>query len=237
MSEERRDGGYILAAVLISMLVLGALATGLSLLAIHELRRVRDHETRLVEDGLLHAAVAFTAAELAREPETRSVRFDDARDTLNIDGREVAVQLAWESHKVDLNAASRDLIIDQAAVAGLVDTDRALLLSRIDNLRANHLEVRLLDDIVADGFASPGCVRAAFTVFGGRRREADPIVVEGVFDRPTPGTRIAMVVRLVPDGRVASAVVLMTGDPVDPARIQDWRWRDSRHTLPCAEGG
>lgn len=233
----RREDGYILASVMIAMLVLGALATGLTLVAVAELRRVREHETRLVDDGLLHAAVAFTAAELAIEPDTRSVRFDDAHDVLNIDGRQVDVQLAWESHKIDLNAASRDLIVDQAEAAGLVEADRSLLLSRIDNLRANNLEVRLLDDIVADGFASPDCVRAAFTVFGGRRREADPIVLEGVFDRPTPGTRIAMIVRLVPEGRVASAVVLMTGDPVDPARIQDWRWRDSQHTLPCAEGG
>lgn len=231
-----REDGYILASVIVAMLVLGALATGLTMVAVSELRRTRDHEQRVVDEATLYAGVALTAAELSLEPDTRSVRFDGGTDLLNIEGRQIEVRLAWESHKVDLNAGSLALIEAQALSSGLSADDRAMLMSRVNNLRVNQLELRLLDDIVTDGFGEPDCVRAAFTVFSGRRREAEPISMDGEFERPTPGTRIAMFLNLLPEGRAASVVVLMTGDPVDPARIQDWRWRDTRQILPCVEG-
>ena len=113
MSRSGEDG-YILASATISMIILGALATGILMIAVGELRRVRAEEER-VQMMLLYESVAvLTAAELTKEPDARTLRFDDARQTLSIEGVSFDVSLEWESEKLDLNYAELDMIETQA---------------------------------------------------------------------------------------------------------------------------
>ena len=230
------DTGYILAGATLSVFVLSALAAGLAALAIGELRRVKAAEDWLVERSLYEAVVALSAAELSLEPDARTLRFDDAAETLAVEGSRFDVSLAWESEKIDLNAARLEVVESAGRAAGLADASLEALLDALAARRDDARPLRLLEDLPVEDAQRLACLRSAYTVFGGRRRLGEQVDLVGAFDRPTPGTRLAMTVRRAPDGRYAEVVVLMTGDPVDPARIQDWRWVDESSETVCLDG-
>lgn len=232
MSQSGEDG-YILASATISMIILGALATGIVMIAVGELRRVRAEEER-VQMMLFYESVAvLTAAELTKEPDARTLRFDDARQTLSIEGVSFDVSLEWESEKLDLNYAELDMIETQARALLQRTSDVQALMSQVETARESGTPIRLIGDLSFEDARVTECLRADFTVFGGRRRFGEGVDREGVFDRPTPGTRIRLLAAEHGQGQMADMVLLMTGDRFDPSRMMDWRLIDRGQLNAC----
>ena len=228
-----REDGYILASATISMIILGALATGIVMIAVSELRRVRAEEDR-VQTMLLYESVAvLTAAELTKEPDARTLRFDDAQQTLSIEGVSFDVTLEWESEKLDLNYADIDMI--EAQASALLDDGAYVqaLRRQLENRRNTGAPIRLIGDLSFEDARVTECLRLGFTVFGGRRRVGQGVEREGVFDRPTPGTRIRLIAAEQGQDAVVDMVLLMTGDRYDPSRMMDWRWLDRDQVNAC----
>ena len=232
MSRSDQDG-YILASATISMIILGALATGIVMIAVGELRRVRAEEER-VQTMLLYESVAvLTAAELSKEPDARTLRFDDARQTVSIEGVRFDVTLEWESEKLDLNYAELDMIEAQAQALLNQASDVQALMHQIEQSRQTNSPIRLIGDLSFQNARVTECLRTGFTVFGGRRRFGEGVDREGVFDRPTPGTRIRLLTAEQGQDQLADMVLLMTGDRFDPSRMMEWRLIDRGQLNAC----
>jgi hypothetical protein len=228
-----REDGYILASATISMIILGALATGIVMIAVGELRRVRAEEER-VQMMLLYESVAvLTAAELTKEPDARTLRFDAAQQTLAIEGVSFDVSLEWESEKLDLNYADIDMIEAEANALLSDGADVQALRRQLEEQRSIGAPIRLIGDLSFEDARVTECLRRGFSVFGGRRRVGQGVEREGVFDRPTPGTRIRLIAAEQGQGDVADMVLLMTGDRYDPSRMMDWRWLDRDQVNAC----
>ncbi len=232
MSRSDQDG-YILASATISMIILGALATGIVMIAVGELRRVSAEEDR-VQMMLLYESVAvLTAAELSKEPDARTLRFDDARQTVSIEGVRFDVTLEWESEKLDLNYAELDMIEAQAQTLLNQASDVQALMHQIEQSRQTNTPIRLIGDLSFQNARVTECLRKGFTVFGGRRRFGEGVDREGVFDRPTPGTRIRLLTAEQGQNQLADMVLLMTGDRFDPSRMMEWRLIDRGQLNAC----
>ncbi len=158
MSRSGEDG-YILASATISMIILGALATGILMIAVGELRRVRAEEER-VQMMLLYESVAvLTAAELTKEPDARTLRFDDARQTLSIEGVSFDVSLEWESEKLDLNYAELDMIETQAQDLLSHTSHVQALMSQVETARESGTPIRLIGDLSFEDARVTECLR------------------------------------------------------------------------------
>ena len=235
MIQDETDSGYILASATISMIVIGALAAGLVMIAIGELRRVRAEEDWVQLRSLYESVAVLSAAELTREPEARNFRFDDAQQSFSIEGVNFEAWLEWESEKLDLNAASLGLIESRAAESASSILPVSDLVNQLTAMRSANQPLRLIGDLSFDDTRVTECLRSMFTVFGGRRRLGEAVELEGVFDRPTPGTRLRLMISEHDDHRMADIVLLMTGDRYDPARIMDWRWVRQDQINACHE--
>jgi hypothetical protein len=219
----RGEEGYILASALAALFAMSIVAAALVAASVNELRRVAAAERTAADEAAAEAAIALAADELLRDPRERRLSFDHGAAEVVVNGRAVAVEVGFESDKVDLNYASVD-DIDAALVAHDVpESDRLAIRRALD--RRGSGGFKLTDDALA-GVEAPECARQALTVFGGRRgwteADAGATMTVGV---PAPGARI-WVSAQVGEGaaaRAREAVLLITGDPREPVRVMDWR--------------
>ena len=229
----KHESGYILVTSLVSVAILGILGSALVSLALTELKRVKQEEERSRHRSLLQAAVTLAASELTKEPDARLHRFDDAQDQISIGTDTFDLKLQWESEKIDLNTADLDLIDTKAQEFGIDRSVISELISQLETYRNDNESLRLLGDLDFSAPQALECLREIFTVFGGRRFNSETISLDGVFPRPTPGTRLSIFLSQSGTNTIGHAVILMTGDPVDPHRVMDWRWIEALPQASC----
>lgn len=221
-----REEGYILASVTVVMVILSMSAAALVAASAAELRRVARLERQHDEEGLLRSAVIVAASQLVLAPHQRSLNIRDGAGVVNIEGRSVSIRVSYESDKIDLNQARLDVVRDQARNGRLSSSDISQFMAVLGEMASNDEPVRLIDDVLSDGLERPECIHSLFTVFGGRSDVGPMRDLHGEFDRPAAGSRLSITARLLDNSYGVSAVLLMTGQRTEPARIMDLRWHD-----------
>jgi hypothetical protein len=224
---QRREEGYILAGVTLTMAVLAILAAALVIASAEELRRVAHREDALQEDALLRSAILLAADQISLAPNGRTVRFENGTDTLTVEGAQVDVFLEFESDKLDLNRATPAEIRAQAERVGMSGDAVSAIQTMVEDYRGRGLQIRLVDDVMTGPAANPDCVHRAFTVFGGQAVLQPERERVGEWGRVAPGSRLAVTARMPQTGGAITAVLLMTGNPQRPCEILDWR----RHAI------
>jgi hypothetical protein len=219
------EAGYILPAALAALLAMSVVAAALVAASLNELRRVAAAEQAAADDAALEAAITLATAELLEEPRRRRLAFTSGAEQVSVAGRLIDIRVAWESDKLDLNAAGLEAIDAGLRDAGLSDADRLAIRRSAEARRARGEPARLVDDVLV-GEEAGACARRVLTVFGGRSDwtaggDGETIAI----GQPAPGARIAITAELWDDAseRGREVVVLVTGDPSAPVRVMDAR--------------
>lgn len=204
----RGDGGYILVAVLGTMLVLASLIASGALVAQSVLRSARADEGRAGLDGLARGALEVAAFELF------SLHLPFAAvngHPFRFAGGVTTATFADEAARIDVNAADPAVLMGALRSAGLDEAAASALLGRMMMSRADSGSAG--DASVApDALPPPGAARSAKPAHGGFRSVADFIAFAGV-GHETAGALQALLTASNPDGKVdaltASRPVLM----------------------------
>lgn len=218
-----RDSGYILAGTAMIMACLALLATALVATAMDERHRVVRLEGQAVDRMVLRSAVILSASELALPPSRRNMLLEDGRG-LSVDGRHLSIRILREGEKTNLNVAQTDQIRERARSAGVSQADVSALIRTVEARRARGEMASIVEEALPADLRDRPCLYEIFTVFSGQDSPATlPAGTEYLGQRLVPGSRVALTVGLE-NGSAATAIVLMTGEPMRPARIMDWRW-------------
>lgn len=229
----RRDDGYVMGFALAVLIVLSMTATVLMTMAGSELRSVRAAEDSEEETLRLHAAAILGAAALATDPAQRTIAFRGGAAATEIGGQTIRLSASWESDRLDVNHAPLEEIRAALDALSISPDDKSRAAEAISQRRNRSEPVSLLDDVLA-GVDGAECVRQALTVHGGksewqRAREATEI------GWPAPGSRLRLLVER--DGaeqfRAREYVILVTGNPAEPAHIIDIRPVLTRTAAEC----
>ncbi|MDG1417872.1 MAG: hypothetical protein P8P99_08735 [Maricaulis sp.] len=218
------EDGYILASVTVVMVILSMAAIALMTASTGELVRVSRMDREQVQQSQLRSAIVMATSQIVLAPRQRSLRLIDGRGTLNVDGTSIAIQITYESDKVDLNQAPLDVVRATAQSGGLSQGDTSAMTTALLEMTLRNEPITLVDDVLVRAIESQECVRELFTVFGGR---LDGLNVRGQstdFERPAAGSRLSVSAWLPEQNQAASAVLLITGQRTLPARTMDWRW-------------
>jgi hypothetical protein len=230
-----KDEGYILAAALATLFAMSVVAIALVTISQDALRGVRAAEIRAANDQTLRSAILVAESQLLLDPRRRQLDLDQTAPVALIEGRQVSLAIKWEAAKLDVNLAAPEAIDAALSEAGLPVETRNSILNRVRDRQAKREPVSLLDDISSSSRYAD-CLASVLTVFGGRREAIDKSTPTlAAIGLPAPGSRLLIEASLVDaPQRSRAAVILLTGNPHQPAKILDWREpRGSKKEAPC----
>lgn len=225
-SSDQDDGGYVLAAALVSLVIIAILVTTLLTVSAHELSRVQRFEREVVMQTYLEGRLT----ELAAAVSSGGAEGLQLVSGQGADERSETSLIGLEDRKIDINLSDDSVILRAGRAAGIDEAELMFALEQLARLRAAEQPARLVDDVVPAGSLNPECFHRIFTVFGGSTSfdlENFRMQEQSRIASLAPGARVWLAVntadRFGPIGRFG--VLLVTGDTNAPVI-----WLDSRPT-------
>lgn len=229
----KRDDGYILASVLGVILAISLVAAALVGTSGDVAFGVKRHERAAVRDSVLQSAIVVLALQLTQDPRRRVVDLETA-GSVQILGRAVSFRIAWETTKLNVNAAELPTLEAAIRDLDLEEPSETNVLANLRSARAGSKPIRLLSDIARDK-AEEDCLASALTVFGNRtERLTSSERTATLIGRPAAGSILALDVAVTGEEADGLSVVLMlTGGAETPWRVMDWRASSSLKQGKC----
>jgi len=229
----QRDEGYILASAIGVLLAISIVAAALVGTSGESLRRIRRAESAAKLETTLQSALALIASQLVLDPRRREIALT-AGTPLTVLGQTINFQIGWESSKLDVNLAEPEIVAARLQGSGLDAKALEATLAAIRHSRATSQPISLLTELKGDQVTQT-CLASLLTVFGGQstfdpKLKGEPPLI----GRPAAGSRLAIdlaVSGAEPEG--LSTVILITGDPLAPWQVMDWRRSSSLAGEPC----
>lgn len=219
----RGSEGYILASAIAVILSISIVAAALVGASSESLSRLKQLEEGVTQDAVLQSALSLLSSEIAKDPRRRAVNIGSEL-TLEVLDRPVQARVAWENDKADLNSADPETVATFLTDRGVSARMASTVLTSMRRARSESRALRLLDDLNLDE-PDEACAASLLTVFGGRTdlqgaKSRNPPMI----GQPGAGSRLAIELFLPRPARSGlRVVVLMTGDPLHPMEVLDWK--------------
>jgi hypothetical protein len=229
----QRDDGYILASAIGVLLAISIVAATLVGTSGESVRRISRAESAAKQETTLEAALTLIASQLVVDPRRRAIDLTDGKSLAVLD-ETIRFRIGWESSKVDVNLAQPEIVAARLRQSNLDTKDLEAALAAIRHSRETSEPIRLLTELKGDRTAQT-CLSSLLTVFGGQSSfdpnlKAEPPLI----GRPAAGSRLAIDLAVVgAEAEGLSTVILVTGDPVTPWQVMDWRRSSSFVGEPC----
>ncbi|MEQ1783513.1 MAG: hypothetical protein ABMA14_19330 [Hyphomonadaceae bacterium] len=229
----KRDDGYILASAIGVLLAISIVAATLVGTSGESLRRMRRAETAASQETTLQSALTLLASQLILDPRRRALNLT-AGTPLTVLDQTVKFRIGWESSKVDVNLAEPEVVETRLQRSGLDAKALEIAMAAIRRSRAMSQPISLLTELNGDQ-TTQTCIASLLTVFSGQSNFDPELKAEPpLIGRPAAGSRLAIdlaVSGAEPEG--LSTVILITGDPLAPWQVMDWRRSSSLAGEPC----